>query len=116
MEVAHSIREYFDEPRNLKAVKRLVKILEVEALAEVEGRGALRDRTFVLTGSLESMTREEAERKIMAAGGRVTSSVSRKTDFVVAGAEPGSKLKKAQDLGVRVLDENGFAQVLAQAS
>ncbi|MGA6970885.1 MAG: NAD-dependent DNA ligase LigA, partial [Candidatus Binatus sp.] len=115
-EVAHSIREYFDEPRNLKAVKRLVKILEVEAPAEVEGRGALRDKTFVLTGTLESMTREEAERQIMLAGGRVTSSVSRKTDFVVAGAEPGSKLKKAHDLGVRVLDQKGLESVLAGKS
>jgi len=115
-EVAHSIREYFDEPRNLKTVKRLIKVLDVKAPTEVEGRGALRDKTFVLTGTLESMTREEAERKIMAAGGRVTSSVSRKTDFVVAGAEPGSKLKKAQDLGVRVLDEKGLASVLAGAS
>ena len=112
-EVAHSIREYFDEPRNLKAVNRLVKILDVDVPAAVEGRGALRDKTFVLTGTLESMTREEAERRIMAAGGRVTSSVSRKTDFVVAGAEPGSKLKKAQDLGVRVLDEKGLQSVLA---
>jgi DNA ligase (NAD+) len=113
MEVAHSIREYFDEPRNLKTVKRLTKILDVEAPAEIEGRGPARDKTFVLTGTLESMTREEAERKIMAAGGRVTSSVSRKTDFVVAGAEPGSKLKKAKDLGVRVLDEKGLASILA---
>ncbi|MFZ2060819.1 MAG: NAD-dependent DNA ligase LigA, partial [Candidatus Binatus sp.] len=112
-EVAHSIREYFDEPRNLKAVKRLIKLLDVEVPAVVEGRGALRDKTFVLTGTLESMTREEAERRIMAAGGRVTSSVSRKTDFVVAGAEPGSKLKKAQDLGVRVLDQKGLESVLA---
>jgi DNA ligase (NAD+) len=112
-EVAHSIREYFDEPRNLKAVKRLIQILEVEAVAEVRGRGALRDKTFVLTGTLDSMTREEAERKIMAAGGRVTSSVSRKTDFIVAGAEAGSKLKKANDLGVRVLDEKGLIAILA---
>src|ERR1700722_18416086 len=115
-EVAHSIREYFDEPRNLKAVKRLIKILEVAAPAEIEGRGALRDKTFVLTGSLESMTREEAERKIMAAGGRVTSSVGRKTHFGVAGAEPGSKVNKAQDLGVRVLDQKGLESVLAGTS
>ena len=111
-EVAHSIREYFDEPRNLKAVKRLVKILDVTPLAEVEGRSALRDKTFVLTGALERMTREDAEHKIMAAGGRVTSSVSRKTDFVVAGAEAGSKLKKANELGVRVLDEKGLMKLL----
>ncbi|HYR80377.1 MAG TPA: NAD-dependent DNA ligase LigA, partial [Candidatus Dormibacteraeota bacterium] len=114
-EVAHSICEYFAEPRNLKAVKRLIEILEVEAVAEVQGRGALRDKTFVLTGTLDSMTREEAERKIMAAGGRVTSSVSRKTDFVVAGAEAGSKLKKANDLGVRVLDEKGLVAILGGA-
>jgi DNA ligase (NAD+) len=111
-EVAHSIREYFDEPRNLKAVKRLVKILDVAPLAELEGRGALRDKTFVLTGTLEGMTREDAEHKIMAAGGRVTSSVSRKTDFVVAGSEAGSKLKKANELGVRVLDEKGLMKLL----
>jgi DNA ligase (NAD+) len=111
-EVAHSIGEYFAEPRNMKAVKRLIAILEVEPVAEVQGRGALRDKTFVLTGALDSMTREEAERKIMAAGGRVTSSVSRKTDFVVAGAEAGSKLKKATDLGVRVLDEKGLIAIL----
>ncbi|HYL59407.1 MAG TPA: NAD-dependent DNA ligase LigA [Candidatus Acidoferrales bacterium] len=111
-EVAHSIREYFDEPRNLKAVKRLMKILDVAPVAEVEGRGALRDKTFVLTGTLDGMTREDAERKIMAAGGRVTSSVSRKTDFVVAGAEAGSKLKKATELGVRVLDEKGLLELL----
>jgi DNA ligase (NAD+) len=113
VEVARSIREYFGERRNLKVVERLIKILDVKAPAEAQRRGPARDKTFVLTGTLESMTREEAERIIMAAGGRVTSSVSRKTDFVVAGAEPGSKLKKAKDLGVKVLDEKGLRSILA---
>jgi DNA ligase (NAD+) len=114
-EVARSVREYFDEPRNLKAVKRLVRILEIEKPRQATGRGALRDKTFVLTGGLDSMTREEAERRVMEAGGRVTSSVSRKTDYVVAGAEPGSKLRKAQGLGVKVLDEKGFVALLEES-
>jgi DNA ligase (NAD+) len=109
-EVARSIREYFDEPRNRKVVQRLLKELELAPL-EVprgDGRGALRDKTFVLTGTLEKLTREEAEQKIRAAGGRVSSSVSRKTDFVVVGADAGSKLRKARELGVKTLDEREF--------
>ncbi|HEY6417453.1 MAG TPA: NAD-dependent DNA ligase LigA [Candidatus Binataceae bacterium] len=112
-EVARSIREYFDEPRNMRAVQRLIKELVIEAPpAPAHGRAALRDKTFVLTGSLATMSREDAERSILAAGGRVTSSVSRKTDFVVAGAEPGSKLRKATELGVRVLDEQQLVALL----
>jgi DNA ligase (NAD+) len=108
-EVAHSIREYFAEPRNRKAVIRLADKLKITPPpAPVEGRGALRDKSFVLTGTLESMSRDEAEQKILAAGGRVTSAVSRKTDYVVAGADPGSKLRKAVDLGVKTLDERDF--------
>jgi DNA ligase (NAD+) len=111
-EVAKSIREYFDEPRNRRAVERLAKELKLEEVKQAEGRGALRDKSFVLTGTLETMTREEAESKVIAAGGRVTGSVSRKTDFVVAGAEPGSKLRKAGEFGVRVLDEKEFVKLL----
>jgi DNA ligase (NAD+) len=113
-EVARSIREYFDEPRNSKAVERLLKHLDLKPLAAppTQGRAALRDKSFVLTGTLETMTREEAEQKIRAAGGRVTSAVSRKTDFVVAGSEAGSKLRKAAELGVKTLDEQAFMAML----
>ena len=113
-EVARSIREYFDEPRNRKAVERLMKHLDLKPLQAPRRTGAprSRDKSFVLTGTLETMTREEAEQKIRAAGGRVTSTVSRKTDFVVAGAEPGSKLRKATELGVKTLDEQALTAML----
>jgi DNA ligase (NAD+) len=114
-EVAHSIREYFEEPRNRKAVERLEPELKIlPPPAPIEGRGALRDKSFVLTGTLESMTRDEAEQKILAAGGRVTSAVSRKTDYVVAGAESGSKLRKALELGVKTLDEREFVTLIEE--
>src|SRR6266849_5528293 len=114
-EVAHSIREYFDEPRNRKAVERLVDYLKIEMPPQAEGHGALRDKSFVLTGTLAKMSREEAERKIMAAGGRVTSSVSRKTDYVIAGSDPGSKFRKASELGVRTLDEDELLKLLGES-
>ena len=114
-EVAHSIREYFAEPRNRRAVERLMSELVIEPPpAPPQGRGALRDKTFVLTGTLESLTRDEAEQRILTSGGRVTTSVSRKTDFVVAGADPGSKLRKAQELGVKILDEAEFVKLLGE--
>jgi DNA ligase (NAD+) len=77
------------------------------------GDGPLSGKTIVLTGSLPDLTREEATKRVLAAGGRVTTGVSKKTDYVVAGESPGSKLEKAERLGVPVLDEAGLLDLLA---
>ena len=72
----------------------------------------LAGKTFVLTGTLPSMTREEASEKIDALGGHVTGSVSKKTDYVLAGSEPGSKFDKAKELGLKIIDEAEFRKML----
>ena len=100
------------------AMRELIADLRAQGLRFEEegpppGEGPLSGRTFVLTGTLPDLTREEATARILAQGGRVTSSVSKKTDFVVAGASPGSKLEKAERLGVAVLDEPGLLALLA---
>ncbi len=110
--VAAAIREFFDEARNVELVERL-RVAGLTFTAEKRKKSSqLEGLTFVLTGTLEGMTREEASAKIEAAGGKVTGSVSKKTNYVVAGAEAGSKLDKAQSLGVKVLDEAGLVELL----
>jgi DNA ligase (NAD+) len=89
--------------------------LQLEQEGPAPGEGPLADETFVLTGSLPDLTREEATERIMAAGGKVTSAVSKKTSYVVAGESPGSKLAKAEKLGVPVLDEAGLLALLEQS-
>jgi DNA ligase (NAD+) len=113
--VAHSIRTFFDQPHNREVVQALrdagVTWPEGEALAPTEM--PLAGITVVLTGTLQTMGRDEAKEKLEALGAKVAGSVSKKTHYVVAGAESGSKLDKAQALGVPVLDDVGLALLLA---
>ena len=110
--VSEAIRSFFAEPRNRELVERLRRAgLRFEQ--GLEQRGAtFQGLTFVLTGTLETMSREEAAEKIATAGGKVTSSVSKKTSYLVAGADPGSKLEKAQQLGVKVIGEKELLEML----
>ena len=103
--IAESIAEFFANPANRELVKRLEKA-GLKFTGEKKERGTkLAGKTFVLTGTLAKYTRDEAKKKIEDAGGKVTGSVSKKTDYVVAGADAGSKLDKAKELGVPVIDE-----------
>ncbi|MGA2598670.1 MAG: NAD-dependent DNA ligase LigA [Bryobacteraceae bacterium] len=112
--VAHSIFKFFNEPHNKELVERLRKAgLQFEQQIKPKKKaGALAGKSFVLTGTLPTLKREEAKEKIEAAGGKVTGSVSKKTDYVVAGEEAGSKLDKAKELGVAVIDESTLLSLL----
>jgi DNA ligase (NAD+) len=113
--VARSIYQFFREPHNQELVQRLRAAgLRFEQEVVQKRGGPLEGLTFVLTGTLPHLTREEAKAKIEAAGGKVTGSVSKKTSYVVAGEEAGSKLEKAQDLGIRVLDEAGLLELISR--
>jgi DNA ligase (NAD+) len=109
--VAASVRAFADEPRNRALVDRLKEAgvnMESRAPAAAEGPGPLSGRTYVLTGTLSGMTREEAQAAIEALGGKVSGSVSKRTTALIAGEEAGSKLDKARTLGVPILDETEF--------
>jgi DNA ligase (NAD+) len=112
-ELMDSIQKFLQEPHNRDVIARLTSNLNVkEALPP---RPVANGKTFVLTGTLESMTREQAQAELEARGHKVVGSVSRKTDYVVAGSEAGSKLDRARTLGVAVLDEAQFLQFLKSA-
>lgn len=111
--VSQSIRRFFDEPRNRELIERLRgEGFQFEYAAFRKTGGPLIGITFVLTGTFPTLSREEAKERIEAAGGKVASAVSKKTNFVVAGEEAGSKLDKARSLGIEVIDEAALMEKL----
>jgi DNA ligase (NAD+) len=111
--VARQIWTFLQNPENRVAIERLLAAgVAPEPEVAVAAAGVFAGKTVVLTGTLSGYTREEAKAEVERRGGRVAGTVSRKTDLVVAGEEAGTKLKKAQELGVRVVDEKGFRELL----
>ena len=111
--MAEQIRSFLDNDRNRQPLEALLAKVEVQPVVSESSGEALAGLKFVFTGGLGSMSRTEAKKLVEDAGGRVVSSVSRATDYVVAGENPGSKLAKAEQLGVTVLDEVRFGLLLA---
>ncbi|HTD23223.1 MAG TPA: NAD-dependent DNA ligase LigA [Terriglobales bacterium] len=110
--ISESIIEFFQEPRNRKLVERLGDAgLQFRGVKKQRGT-KLAGKTFVLTGTLAKHSRDEAKKLIEDAGGKVSGSVSKKTDYVVAGSDAGSKLDKARELGVKVIDEKGMLELV----
>src|SRR6202012_4106975 len=105
-------REFFDESRNRDLVHRLEKAGLKPTAERRKKTSQLEGLTFVLTGTLPNLSREDAKARIEGAGGRVSGSVSKKTNYVVAGEDAGSKLDKAKELGVKVIDEAGLEELL----
>jgi DNA ligase (NAD+) len=117
--IASSVHGFFAEPRHVRELKRLRELgLEwpegPPAAARADKKLPLSGLTLVLTGSLEAMTREQASERLAALGAKISGSVSKKTSYVIAGAEAGSKLTRAQELGVPILDEAGLLKLLAR--
>jgi DNA ligase (NAD+) len=111
--VGQSIINYFKNKKNLELIKKLKKFgIRFKSKKQISKKAFLRGKTFVFTGELDSMTRQEAQSKIRKLGGHPSSSVSKKTDFVIAGRDPGSKYKKAKKLGVKTISEQEFLSMI----
>jgi DNA ligase (NAD+) len=110
--VAESIYKWFRDKKNLEILKKIkevgIKIITINSSDNLKLKG----KSFVFTGTLSSMSRQEAKKRVIEQGGEVSESVSRKTDYVVVGENPGSKLKKALDLGVKIIKEEDFLKMI----
>jgi DNA ligase (NAD+) len=114
--VADAVVEFFAEPRNVKALGELLREIEVKPAEQPRKSSPVSDKTVVFTGSLTKFTRDEAKAMAERLGAKVAGSVSQKTDFVVAGPGAGSKLGKAKDLGVAVLSEDEWFDLVRQGA
>lgn len=110
--VARSITEWFSNAENRSLVRRLLEQITISRKSQRRRGGKLSGKTLVLTGTLSSMTREEAKERVRRLGGEISNSVSRTTDYVIAGDSPGSKLEKARELGIAILDEEEFKKLI----
>jgi DNA ligase (NAD+) len=113
--VAEAVTEFFAEPHNVRVVDSLLKEVTPVSLEAVDVSSAVTGKTVVFTGTLEKLTRNEAKAQAERLGAKVAGSVSKKTDYVIAGADAGSKLKKARELGVAVLDEDAWLKLVGSA-
>ncbi|RMH18755.1 MAG: NAD-dependent DNA ligase LigA, partial [Gammaproteobacteria bacterium] len=114
--VAVEIRQFFDDSENRKDIDTLVEKLNIQE-PESDSKAvdsSLSGKKFVITGTLETLSRDQAKRRIQSAGGRVIGTVSAKTDYLVCGSRPGSKLDMARKLGVKIIDEDQFLKLFQQ--
>lgn len=112
--MAKGIRQYFDDEKNLAVINQLINAGLNIVQQQIARSDQLAGKTFVVTGTLENFTRQQIEQTIKNKGGKTTSSVTKKTDFVLTGKDPGSKLNKAKQLGVKVISENQFLEIIGQ--
>lgn len=111
--VAESLHGYFQDKKNIDQIEKMVELgVELVKAPKIEINQNFYDKTFVLTGSLDNLTRDEAKDKIRSLGGNVSSSVSAKTDYILAGDEPGSKYEKGKKLGIKIINEQEFLDLI----
>jgi DNA ligase (NAD+) len=113
--MAEAVHSWFRSANNKKLIKNLLKQVTIEETKSTGGKAVLRGQTFVFTGTMPTLERTVAETMVRENGGEVSSSVSKKTSHVVAGENPGSKIDKARELGVKVIDEKEFIMLQSKS-